>query len=44
MAYLDDYAFLLDGIIELLQTRWSTEHLNFAMTLADTMLEHFEEK
>ena len=42
-AYLDDYAFLLDAIIELLQARWSNEHLAFATALADTLLEHFED-
>ncbi len=42
-AYLDDYAFLLDAILELLQARWSGEHLAFATALADTLLEHFED-
>ena len=42
-AYLDDHAFLLDALLELLQARWSTEHLEFAVTLADTLLEHFED-
>jgi uncharacterized protein YyaL (SSP411 family) len=42
-AYLDDYAFLLEAILELLQTRWSGEHLQFALLLADTLLEHFED-
>ena len=42
-AYLDDYAFLLDAILELLQARWSSEHLAFATALADTLLEHFED-
>ena len=40
-AYLDDYAFLVDAIIELLQARWSTAHLQFAIALADSLLEHF---
>ena len=43
-AYLDDYAFMLDAIIELLQARWSTTHLNFAIELADTLLERFEDR
>lgn len=43
-GYLDDYAFLLDAVIELLQTRWNTEHLCFAMELADGLLEHFEDR
>lgn len=40
-AYLDDYAFLLDGLIELLQTRWRSADLQFATELATTLLEHF---
>jgi uncharacterized protein YyaL (SSP411 family) len=40
-AYLDDYAFLLDGLIELLQTRWRTADLQLATALADALLEHF---
>jgi len=43
-AYLDDYAFMIDGILELLQVKWNTEHLNFACELADVLLEHFEDK
>jgi uncharacterized protein YyaL (SSP411 family) len=42
-AYLDDHAFLLDALLELLQARWSSEYLQFAVTLADTLLEHFED-
>lgn len=42
-AYLDDHAFLLDAILELLQSNWSTKHLSFAMQLADLILEHFED-
>jgi uncharacterized protein YyaL (SSP411 family) len=42
-AYLDDYAFLLDAILELLQARWNSQHLEFATTLADTLLEFFED-
>ena len=42
-AYLDDYAFMLDAILESLQTRWSCEHLAFAIQLADDLLEHFED-
>ena len=44
MAYLDDHAFLIDGILSLLQARWNTDHLQFAIALADLMLEHFEDK
>ncbi len=43
-AYLDDYAYLIDGILTLLQTRWRAEDLAFAVALADVLLEHFEDK
>ena len=43
-AYLDDHAFLLDALLELLQARWNTEHLAFAQHLAQLLLEHFEDK
>ena len=40
-AYLDDYAFLADGLIELLQVRWRSRDLALACALADAMLERF---
>lgn len=40
-AYLDDYVFLVDGILELLQVRWRSEDLGFALQLIDTVIEHF---
>ena len=43
-AYLDDYAFLIDGIVELLQTSWRTRDLELAIRLADILLEQFEDK
>ncbi len=43
-AYLDDHAFLLDAILELLQSDWNTPHLEFAVELAELMLEHFEDR
>jgi len=43
-AYLDDHAFLLDALIEQLQSRWDSENLEFAVQLADLLLEHFEDK
>jgi uncharacterized protein YyaL (SSP411 family) len=43
-AYLDDYAYLLDAILEVLQTRWSSTHLRFAIELADTLLAAYEDK
>ena len=42
-AYLDDHAFLVDALLELLQSRWNTSHLEFAIDLADLLLEHFED-
>jgi uncharacterized protein YyaL (SSP411 family) len=40
-AYLDDYVFLADAIIELQQTRFRGEELAFARQLLDVVLEHF---
>ena len=42
-AYLDDHAFMLDALLELLQARWDTSMLGFATDLADLLLEHFED-
>ena len=42
-AYLDDYAFLLDALLELLQTRWRSSDLQLAIALADTLLQHFSD-
>jgi len=43
-AYLDDYAFLMDGVLELLQARWRNSDLAFLTELAETLLDHFEDK
>ena len=43
MAYLDDYAFLADGLLELLATRWRSADLEFAVELAEVLLAHFED-
>ncbi len=43
-AYLDDHAFLLDALLELLQARWDIANLRLAMQIADLMLEHFEDR
>jgi uncharacterized protein len=40
-AYLDDYVFLADAIVELLQYRWRSADLQFATELLDGVLEHF---
>ncbi|MDQ3185558.1 MAG: thioredoxin domain-containing protein [Pseudomonadota bacterium] len=43
-AYLDDYAFLLDGLLELMQAEFRQADLDFAVALADVLLEQFEDK
>lgn len=40
-GYLDDYAFLLDALLEYLQTEWSSEHLEFAKNIAQILLKQF---
>jgi hypothetical protein len=42
-AYLDDYALLADGLLELLQCRWRGADLDFARELADVLLARFED-
>ena len=43
-AYLDDYAFLIDAILALLEARWSNARLDFAVELAEVLLAHFEDR
>ena len=43
-AYLDDYAFLADAVLELLQARWRDGDLEFACALVEVMLAHFEDR
>ena len=43
-AYLDDYAFLIDAILELLKARWNDEEFNFAQQLTEVMLAQFEDR
>lgn len=40
-AYLDDYAFMLEAALLLLQGRWSNENLEFAEQLAGVIAEQF---
>jgi uncharacterized protein YyaL (SSP411 family) len=42
-AYLDDYAFLADATLELLQCRWRSADLSFAIALTEVVLKHFED-
>ena len=42
-AYLDDYAFLLAALLELMQAEFSASDLAFAADLADTLLAEFED-
>jgi uncharacterized protein YyaL (SSP411 family) len=42
-AYLDDYAFLADALLELLQSRWRSSDLAFATQLVDVLLTQFED-
>jgi len=43
-AYLDDYAFLAHGLLELLQTRWRSSDLTFACELIEVLLTHFADE
>ena len=40
-AYLDDYAFLIDAILALLSFRWSSNWLEFALELAEALMNNF---
>jgi len=42
-AYLDDHAFLLDAFLELLQAGWRHADCRFALTLAEALLQRFED-
>ena len=42
-AYLDDYAYIIDAILELLQYEWHSEYLQFSCELAEILLEQFED-
>jgi hypothetical protein len=42
-AYLDDYAFLADALLELLQTRWRGSDLEFAQDLIGVLLGKFSD-
>ena len=42
-AYLDDHAFLLDALLEVLQCRWRDRDIGWAVELADALLARFED-
>ena len=42
-AYLDDYAFLADALLELLQSRWRSSDLQFAVALVEVLLAQFQD-
>lgn len=43
MAYLDDYAFLMDALLTSQQINWQTETEDFLLVLADTLLTYFSD-
>jgi len=43
-GYLDDYAFLLAALLEILQAEFAAGDLQLATALADTLLERFEDR
>jgi hypothetical protein len=43
-AYLDDYVLLADALLELLQVRWRSADLEFAVALVEAALAHFEDR
>jgi uncharacterized protein YyaL (SSP411 family) len=43
-AYLDDHAFLLDALLELMQCEFRNEDLEFAHELAELLLAQFEDR
>jgi uncharacterized protein YyaL (SSP411 family) len=43
-AYLDDYVYLAEAILEVQQVRFRQDELDFARELIEVVLEHFEDK
>ena len=43
-AYLDDYAFLLEAILESLSSAWSEDRIAWAREIAGILLEQFEDR
>ena len=42
-AYLDDYAYLANALLEMLQVRWRNEDVAWLRRILDAMLDHFED-
>ena len=43
-AYLDDYAYLADALLEMLQLRWRNDDATWLRDILDAMLAHFEDR
>jgi hypothetical protein len=43
-GYLDDYAYLIDALLELLQAQWDDAYIAQATRLANYMIAHFEDR
>jgi len=43
-AYLDDYAYLADALVEMLQLRWRNDDVSWLRGILDAMLAHFEDR
>jgi uncharacterized protein YyaL (SSP411 family) len=43
-AYLDDHAFLLDALVERMRNAFRADDYDFAIALADALLERFEDR
>jgi uncharacterized protein len=43
-AYLDDYAYLANALLEMLQVRWKNEDVAWLRALLDAMLARFEDR
>jgi uncharacterized protein YyaL (SSP411 family) len=43
-AYLDDYAYLANALLEMLQVRWRNEDVEWLREILDATLKHFEDK
>jgi uncharacterized protein YyaL (SSP411 family) len=43
-AFLDDYVYLMDALLELLQVQWRDEDFQFLTALAESLLSRFEDE